>query len=152
MLYCNCHYRYKDQICELIGYVSEHHSEESKVKIRLWNDSVIICLDKDLKEIPLTETILQSCYRMKTVLRNSEWDVLWDLGGKNKITIGEKKGQFYLVPFQKIETVIEVLPNGLVQGQNNIGLTRPCQLSHLSDLERIFLDVRETMKKQRVRF
>ncbi|MDE6794734.1 MAG: hypothetical protein K2J63_05450 [Muribaculaceae bacterium] len=70
----------------------------------------------DLSKIPLTESILQSCFKSKTYVRDANWDILWYLGGKNDVTIGEKQGKFYLMPSESIETVTEVLPCELVQG------------------------------------
>lgn len=151
MLYCNCHYRYKDQLCELVGFLTNAGDKGRKVRIRFRNDREIICLESDLEEISLTESILQSCYRMKTIVRNGEWVVLWNLGGKNNVTVGEKKGRFYLLPFQNIETVVEVLPYGLVQGHNVNGVTEPCLLFTLSDLERVFPELIKYISIQKIR-
>lgn len=52
-------------------------------------------LDKNTK---LNDRIIQQLYRIKTIDRNSEWDVIWYLGGKNQVTLGEKAGKYYLLP------------------------------------------------------
>lgn len=111
-----------------------------RLRILLQNGSETICSEKDLEEIPLVESILQSCYKMKTIVRDGEWDILWNLGGKNNVTVGEKEGLFYLIPFENIETVIEVLPRGLVQGQNITRVKETHPLRFLSELERECLD------------
>ena len=151
MLYCNCHYRYKEQICELIGFVSNSGDEGRKVRIRFQNGKETICSENDLEEIPLTESILQSCYKMKTIVRDGEWDVLWNLGGKNNVTVGERRGKFYLIPYENVETVIELLPRGFVQGQNICGLTEPCILRTFSDLERVFPELITSLGRQKIR-
>lgn len=50
---------------------------------------------------------------MKTIVHNGEWDIVWYLGRKKKVMVGEKDGKFYLVP--EVETVIDLLPFELVQ-------------------------------------
>ena len=138
MLYCNCHYRYKDQICELIGFVSNSSDEGRKVRIRFQNGKEVICSENDLEEIPLTESILQSCYKMKTIVRDGEWDVLWNLGGKNNVTVGERRGKFYLIPYENVETVIDILPFEYVQGCSVNGFKEPRTLKYLSELEQTY--------------
>lgn len=115
MLYCNCHYRYKDRLCELLGFLPNtgEGDKSRKVRILLHTDMYnkeMVCSENDLEEIPLTESILQSCYKSKTYVRDGEWDILWHLGGKNNITIGEKEHKFFLLPKETTETVIECLP------------------------------------------
>ncbi len=52
----------------------------------------------------LDDRIIQQLYRIKTIDRNSEWDVIWYLGGKNQVTLGEKAGKYYLLPSENLET------------------------------------------------
>lgn len=140
MLYCNCHYRYKGQLCEVLGFLPSTGEESRKVRIKLQTDhhnKEIICSENDLEEIPLTESILQSCYKSKTYVRDGKWEILWHLGGKNNITIGEKESKFYLIPSVVIETVVELLPRGMVQGQHINGTTESSPLHNVSDLERL---------------
>ncbi len=51
----------------------------------------------------LNDRIIQQLYRIKTIDRNSEWDVIWYLGGKNQVTLGEKAGNYYLLPPEDLE-------------------------------------------------
>ena len=141
MLYCNCHYKYKNQICELISCLSETYDECKMVRVRLQDNSEINCQAEDLKEIPLTESILQSCYKMKTIMRDGEWDILWNLGGADNITIGEKQGRFFLFPSKSVETVIEVLPYGLEQGVHIVNRPNTYELKYFSELEHFHLDL-----------
>lgn len=138
MLYCNCHYRYKDQLCELVGFLPNIGNGGRKVRIRLRNDKEVICSENDLEEIPLTESILQSCYKMKTIVRDEEWDVLWHLGGNPDTVIGEKNGRYHLIPSNRVnETVIDILPEGLIQGSLLPITTSPYTINTLSRLEHI---------------
>ncbi len=52
----------------------------------------------------LNDRIIQQLYRIKTIDRHSEWDIIWYLGGKNQITLGEKAGKYYLLPPEDLET------------------------------------------------
>ena len=137
MLYCNYHYRYKDQLCELIGFLPHTGDGIRQLRIRLLNHTEVICSENDLEEIPLTESILQSCYKIKTIVRNDEWDVLWHLGNKNNVTVGEKEGQFHILPSTNVETIVEVLPFELQKGYHVIGNKNSIAIHSISDLERI---------------
>lgn len=77
MLYCNCHYRYRDQICELVNFLSCTVECSRQVRIRLQNNKEVVCSENKLEEIPLTESILQSCYKSKTYVRDGKLDILW---------------------------------------------------------------------------
>ncbi len=88
----------------------------------------------DLSKIPLTESILQSCFKSKTYVRDGNWDILWYLGGKNNVTIGEKQGKFYLMPTQTVEKVTEILPFELVQGEHITGNIEPKHIYTVADL------------------
>lgn len=102
----------------------------------------------DLCKIPLTESILQSCFKSKTYVRDGNWDILWYLGGKNDITIGEKDGRFYLIPSKRIETVVEVLPFELVQGYHVTGEGEHRLLSFLSELEQVYPELIVKMRRR----
>ncbi len=56
------------------------------------------------KNALLNDRIIQQLYRIKTIDRTSEWDVIWYLGGKNQVTLGEKVGKYYLLPPEDLET------------------------------------------------
>ncbi len=56
------------------------------------------------KNALLNEQIIQQLYRIKTIDRTSDWDVIWYLGGKNQVTLGEKAGKYYLLPPEDLET------------------------------------------------
>ena len=105
----------------------------------------------DLSKIPLTESILQSCFKSKTYVRDGNWDILWYLGGKNDVTIGEKQGKFYLMPSESIETVTEVLPFELVQGLHIKGNNGSLILYSVADLERYYPEVKNIVKEHKVR-
>lgn len=156
MLYCNCHYRYKGQLCEVLGFLSTTNADDSKkVRIRLQTDNYnadnhnkeVICSENDLEEIPLTEYILQSCFKSKTYVRDGEWDILWHLGGKNNVTIGEKEGRFYRMPSESIQIVTEVLPQGIVQGEYITGLKGSCRLDKLSEFEITYPELKNILLK-----
>ncbi len=82
--------------------------------------------------------ILQKLYRSKTYLRNEEWNVIWYLGGKNDVTIGEKNSQFFLLPNKKKGVVVDVLPFELIQGEHAEVSEEPVLLETESDLLRVF--------------
>ncbi|MDE6338076.1 MAG: hypothetical protein K2L34_16040 [Muribaculaceae bacterium] len=100
----------------------------------------------DLSKIPLTESILQSCFKSKTYVRDGNWDILWYLGGKNDVTIGEKQGKFYLMPSESIETVTEVLPFELVQGLHIKGKSELYALQTVADLVLYFPEGSATVR------
>lgn len=160
MLYCNCHYRYKGQLCELLSFMPTTSNESKKVRIRLQTDNLsqelatsakeIICPESDLEEIPLTESILQSCYKSKTYVRDGKWDILWHLGGKNNVTIGEKEDKYYLLPSESVETVTELLPHGLVQGQNISITVQPRELHSLGELEKSYPEILHSNSRLKV--
>lgn len=52
----------------------------------------------------LNDRIIQQLYRIKTIDRNSEWDIIWYLGGKNQVTLGEKAGKYYLLPPEDLKS------------------------------------------------
>ncbi len=68
--------------------------------------------------VPLTESILQKLYKSKTYVRDGQWDILWHLGGKNNVVIGEKSGSYFLLPQAKEEIVTDLLPFELIQGKH----------------------------------
>lgn len=68
------------------------------------------------------------------------------------MTIGEKEGKYYLMPTEKVETVVEILPRGIVQGQNVMRTTQPLGISKLSDIEKVFPEVRNYIQKDKVKF
>lgn len=105
----------------------------------------------DLSKIPLTESILQSCFKSKTYVRDGNWDILWYLGGKNDVTIGEKQGKYYLMPSESVETVTALLPFELVQGLNIKGSKELYHIHSLSDLESVFPELIDSNRKQRLR-
>lgn len=88
--------------------------------------------------ILLTEDVLQKLYKSKTYLRNEEWDVIWYLGGKNNVTIGEKDSRFFLLPNKKTGVVVDVLPFELIQGEHAEVSEEPVLLETESDLLRVF--------------
>ncbi len=100
----------------------------------------------DLSKIPLTESILQSCFKSKTYVRDGNWDILWYLGGKNDVTIGEKEGKYYLMPSESIETVTEVLPFELVQSHCISGGREPKLLNCLFDLQQVYPELIESIR------
>lgn len=122
-----------------------------------------------LRDIPLTESILQRCYKSKTYVRNGEWYILWHLGGKNNVTIGEKKvtkpvnslsdelteySEFYYIPDipTKKETVTVLLPKGIEHCQNQTYSAQLIQLSTVADLEKVFPEFRNIISKSKLRF
>lgn len=86
----------------------------------------------------LTEDILQKLYKSKTYLRNEEWDVIWYLGGKNNVTIGEKDSRFFLLPNKQTGVVVDVLPFELIQGEHANDSEAQILLETVSDLQRVF--------------
>lgn len=98
----------------------------------------------DLSNTPLTEAILQKCFKSKTYVRDSQFDILWYLGGKNNVTIGEKSGKFYLIPAEKFKAVIEMLPQGIIEVPSNPESQEPNYLTTLEDLQRIFPELTNT--------
>ena len=86
----------------------------------------------------LTEDVLQKLYKSKTYLRNEEWDVIWYLGGKNNVTIGEKDSRFFLLPNRQTGVVVDVLPFELIQGEHAEVSEEPVLLETESDLLRVF--------------
>ena len=86
----------------------------------------------------LTEDVLQKLYKSKTYLRNEEWDVIWYLGGKNNVTIGEKDSRFFLLPNRQTGVVVDVLPFELIQGEHAEVSEEPVLLETESDLFRVF--------------
>ncbi len=92
----------------------------------------------------LNDRIIQQLYRIKTIDRNSEWDVIWYLGGKNQITLGEKAGKYYLLPPEDLETGEECFMgmDKLPGDKNLVGegtLPKSPQLiSTIKDLESIY--------------
>ena len=135
MLYCNCHYRYKDQICQLMELLSNSFPSSQKARVCLLDGTEVVCLQSDLKEIPLTETVLQVCYKSKIYIRNGKWDLIWSLDSKNDINVGEKLGKFFLIQSDQLETVVDLLPFELVQGFNINDFNDPRPLKYVSDLE-----------------
>lgn len=150
MLYCNCHYRYKGQLCKLLSYLPKASDEVRKVRVQFQNNTDVICSENDLEEIPLTELILQSCFKSKTYVRDGIWDVLWYLGGKNDVTIGEKQGQFYMIPAKKTETVVEVLPFELVQGQYVTGNKELVSIKSVGELEMVYPELAGKMSRHKI--
>ncbi len=153
MLYCNCHYRYKGKLCKLLSFLANTYDDGRKVRIRLQNDEIgpqnnkeVICSENDLEEIPLTDSILQSCYKMKTIVRDGEWDIIWKLGGENNVTIGEKQGIFFRLPTDKVGMVTEVLPFELVQSKRMVECAQ--HLTSVSELERIYPELKEIITKK----
>ncbi len=98
----------------------------------------------NLENTPLTESILQKLYKSKTYVRDGQWDILWHLGGKNNVVIGEKSGKFFLLPNQTIEKVTEVLPFELVQEEHIIGHKDPKPLHTVADLVSYFEEGKDT--------
>ena len=86
----------------------------------------------------MTEDVLQKLYKSKTYLRNEEWDVIWYLGGKNNVTIGEKDSRFFLLPNKKTGVVVDVLPFELIQGEHAEVSEEPVLLETESDLLCVF--------------
>ena len=97
----------------------------------------------DSSSTPLTESILQKLYKSKTYVRDGKWDVLWYLGGKNNVTIGEKSGRFYLIPNDSIETVTDMLPFELVQEQHSKEFNSPKPLETTMDLKCYFPEIQD---------
>ncbi len=105
----------------------------------------------NLENTPLTESILQKLYKSKTYVRDGQWDILWHLGGKNNVTIGEKEGIFYYIPPKNIETVVEMLPCGIVSGQHVSELKEPSVIHNLEDLGRIYPELIDLIHQQKIK-
>lgn len=88
--------------------------------------------------IKLTEEILQSCFKQKTIFRNAEWDIIWYLGGKNDVKIGEKDGKYYLIPKTDSKPVVELLPEGLVQARTSATDEIHIPIETVKDLEKVY--------------
>ncbi len=101
----------------------------------------------DLSKIPLTESILQSCFKSKTYVRDGNWDILWYLGGKNDVVIGEKQGRYYLLPTESVETVTEILPFEIVQGLNVSISNEPLAVHTVADLIRFYPEIQHRNSK-----
>lgn len=104
----------------------------------------------DLSNTPLTEAILQKCFKSKTYVRDSQFDILWYLGGKNNVTIGEKSGKFYLIPAEKFKAVIEMLPQGIIQVPYTPGSQEPTPITTLADLLRIYPELTIILTKYKL--
>lgn len=105
-----------------------------------------------LSEIPLTESILQKCYKSKTYVRNGQFDLYWHLKGKNNVTIGEKSGKFYLLPPDNNKVLVDMLPQGMIQVPYLPDLHVPKSLNSLSDLMQAFPELSDMIKKHKIIF
>ncbi len=101
----------------------------------------------------LNDRIIQQLYRIKTIDRNSEWDVIWYLGGKNQITLGEKAGKYYLLPPEDLETGeerfmgMDKLPGDKnLVGEGRLSL-EPKLIKTLEDLKHIYPELSMEIKK-----
>lgn len=100
----------------------------------------------DLSKHKLTKSILQRCFKSKTYVRNREWDIIWYFGGKNNVTIAEKNGEYFLLPHEVIETVTEVLPFEIVQGELSHSIKTPTQINTLNELCAVFPELKNYLK------
>ncbi len=109
------------------------------------------------KNALLNEQIIQQLYRIKTIDRTSDWDVIWYLGGKNQVTLGEKAGKYYLLPPEDLETGEERFMgmDKLPGDKNLVGeatiSSEPLQLISLEDLEKVYPELEGRIQNGRIK-
>ncbi len=98
------------------------------------------------KNALLNQQILQQLYRINTIDRNSEWDIIWYLGGKNQVTLGEKAGKYYLLPPENLESSeVYTITSGL-HLRNNLESTNKVTIDNrlintLQDLSTVYPEI-----------